>query len=176
MLCTVFILFFSSTCLADVYTKQISNLGAERFVQEYNSATYNEHGKINYFVPPEYATPPKWNGRWPYDLWRTISVDSKYRLELTVNKQGYVTKAEIICAYQSDIKNAVRMMGQILNTSSMLSKSQIDFLFRSIKSYRGNNNKFYYRGNVVVDNKLAVIFYTADESYSVSVHGGSPYD
>ena len=176
MSCVFFVLLFSNICFADSYTRQISNLGAERFVQEYNSATYIEHGKINYFVTPDYATPSNWKGMWPYDLWKTISVDSKYRLEITVNKQGYVTKAEIICAYQSDVKNAVRMIVQMLNTSSILSRSQIDYLIKSVKSHRGSNNKFYYRGDVVVDNKLAVVFYTADGSSSVSVLGISPYD
>lgn len=99
VLCFILIFASASVCSADAYTMRISNLGAERFVQEYNSATYNEHERMDYFVTPECATPLNWKGKWPYDLWRTISIDSKYRLELTVDKQGYVTKAKIICTY-----------------------------------------------------------------------------
>lgn len=87
LLSSLFSFVFFNICSADIYTKQMSNLGAERFVQEYNSSTYNEHGEMEYFVKPELSTPTHWRNIWPYNLWRTKSIDGKYTLEITVDKK-----------------------------------------------------------------------------------------
>lgn len=165
------ILFLSNTCSADVYTKKMSNLGAVRFIQEYNSATYNEHGKINYFVNPERDTPSNWKNIWPYDLWRSVSVDNKYRLEITVDKQGYVTKIQIICVYNSDINNAANLIVRMLNTSSFLTGKQIEYLMANIK-LKGN----YYISDVNVNNQTRIAFIHAYGSDTIEVMGASPYD
>lgn len=162
---------FTNICLADVYTKKISNLGAVRFVQEYNSATYYEHGKINYFVNPELNTPSNWTNIWPYDLWRSLSIDNKYKLEITVDKQGNVTKLGIICANNSDINNAVNLIAKMLSTSSFLTGKQIEYLMANIKLQNG-----YYISDINVNNQTRIMFIHAYGSDTIEVMGTSPYD
>ena len=149
----------------------MSNLGAERFVQEYNSATYNEHGEMEYFVKPELSTPAHWKNFWPYNLWRTKSIDGKYTLEITVDKQGYVTKAEIICAYKSDLNTAVKMITNMLYTGSFMSGNQIEYLIRNINYKNG-----YYSSDITINNQTRIVFGHQDESLAVYVLGASPYD
>ncbi len=168
---TLILLTFTSVCSADIYTKRMSNLGAERFVQEYNSATYDKHGKMEYFVKPEFSTPAHWKNFWPYDLWRTKSIDSKYTLEITVDKQGYVTKAEIICAFKSDLNNAVKMISDMLYTGSFMSGNQIEYLIKNIKHEQG-----YYGSDITINNQTRIVFLHHDGSLSVYVLGASPYD
>ena len=165
------VLAFTSVCSADIYTKRMSNLGAERFVQEYNSATYNNHGKMNYFVKPELATPSHWKNSWPYNLWRTKSIDGKYTLEVTVDKQGYVTKAEIICAFKSDLNNALKILNDMLYTGSFMSGNQIEYLMRNIKYQNGYSNS-----DITISNQTRIVFLHHDGSLSVYVLGASPYD
>ena len=154
-----------------VFPIKISNLGAERFIQMYNDSTYNEHGNMNYFVKPENVTPAHWGTTFQYSLWRSKSIDSKYTLELTANKQGYVSKIEITCAFKSDINNAVGLLTKMLQTSSFLTVSQVNYLIKSIKKYDG-----YYRGDIVVNNQTAAVLLHRTGSLAVSALGVSPYD
>lgn len=168
---TLIILAFTSVCSADIYTKRMSNLGAERFVQEYNSSTYDKHGKMEYFVKPELSTPAHWKNFWPYNLWRTKSMDNKYTLEVTVDKQGYVTKVEITCAFKSDLNNAVKMIADMLYTGSFMSGNQIEYLMRNIKHQNG-----YYGSDVTINNQTRIVFLHNEGSLAVCVLGASPYD
>ncbi len=172
--CVILLMVMANACSADVYTCRISNLDAVKFIQNYNAATYKEHGKINYFVTPEINTPDGWKGFWPYDLWKTVSIDSKYRLEITVDKKGYVSKVEINCAYESYRDDAVKMMIRMLSTSSYLSSEQINYLIRMMKVHKVKN-KTYYSSEMVVNNRTTVVFYTNGEG-NVVVFGRSPYD
>ena len=171
LLLSVFLLLFANVCSADVYTKRMSNLGAERFIQEYNSSTYNKHGKMDYFVKPELVTPSQWGRTWQYDLWRTKSIDNKYTLEITVDKKGYVTKAEITCAFKSDLNNAVKMIADMLNTGSVLTKVQVDYLMKNIKEYNS-----YYGSDLTISNQTRIAFGHRKGDLSVYVLGASPYD
>ncbi|MCR5439709.1 MAG: hypothetical protein K6F01_09800 [Selenomonas sp.] len=171
ILSVVMLMLLVNVCSADVYTKRISNLGAERFVQEYNDDTYLEHGRVNYFEAPRLATPANWQGKWPYDLWKTISVDSKYRLELTVDKQGYVTKVEIKYAQQLDFNNAEKILLEMLDTSSFLSKQQIHYLLSNVRNYGE-----YNRGDIVINNKISVEWLKFVRNNSVNVFGYSTFD
>lgn len=134
--CILCLFIFSSICSADVYTTKISDLGAENFIQQYNSATLKQHGEMNYFVTPELSTPKMWEGFWPYDLWKTISIDSKYQLELTVDKKGYVTKIEMNYQYKSDMKSALELMARMLQIGSIMTDSQIGYLYQNAKEGR----------------------------------------
>lgn len=162
MSCVVIFLLLTSICSADVHTTKISDLDAERFVQKYNAATFKEHGKMNYFVAPELSTPDKWKGFWPYDLWKTVSMDSKYRLEITVDKKGYVTAVDIIYLFESDIHNAKKILMQMLSTGSVMSAAQIEYLSN--------------HGEIVINNKTAVVLMRRQQPLNICVFGRSPYD
>lgn len=178
LICIIFqILFtFSNVCLADVYTTKISPLNAERFVQEYNKAAYKEHGEIDYFVKPNLVTPSSWGRIWPYDLWKSISVDSRYQLELTTDKKGYVTKIEIICAYGEYKSSAMKILTNMLSTSCLLSKSQIKYLIKNIKVNNDRDGAKYYLSEMALNNQSVLVLCTSDKSHSVVASGRSPYD
>ena len=176
LLCMIFLLLFSNICSADVYTTRISNLNAEKLIQKYNNATYKEHEKMNYFVEPELSTPKNWGRIWPYDLWKSVSIDSKYHLEITTDKQGYVTKIEIICAYDEYKSNAIKIIAKMLATSTYISEQQINYIIKNIKAYKGKNNKKYYNSTIVINNKTTLVLFTDDEGLNVVAFGRSPYD
>lgn len=178
LICLIFqILFISSNvCLADVYTTKISPLNAERFVQEYNKATYKEHGNIGYFVKPELATPSSWGKIWPYDLWKSISVDSMYQLELTTDKKGYVTKIEVICAYGKYRTEALKIVTKMLDTSCHLSQAQIKYFIKNIKTSYDREGGKYYISDIAINTHAVLALLMSDKSPRVIAFGRSPYD
>ena len=98
-------------------------------------------------------------------------MDNKYTLEVTVDKQGYVTKVEITCAFKSDLNNAVKMITDMLYTGSFMSGNQIEYLMRNIKHQNG-----YYGSDVTINNQTRIVFLHNEGSLAVCVLGASPYD
>ena len=92
-------------------------------------------------------------------------------IEKSVDKKGYVTKAEIICAFKSDLNNAVKMIIDMLYTGSFMSGNQIEYLIRNIKNKNG-----YYSSDVTINNQTRIVFLHYEGSLAVCVLGTSPYD
>ena len=130
----------SCICSADAYTQKISDLGAVRFVQEYNTSMYEEYGNRNYFTEPVYNTPARWNSsscKWPYDLWTSSSIDSRYQLDITVDKHGYVTEVSITASSSDYLSDELKIARKMLSTGHVLSKTNISYLYNNFKLVRG---------------------------------------
>lgn len=172
----LFILCITCNCFADVFTLRISNLGAERFVQEYNNYVLSEHNGMNYFTIPRNTTPATFRTPsyvWPYEEWTSTSFDSKYKLIVRSDRNGYVSALELI-GLRSDVSCAdlFSIIFQMVHSGqTILNDNQVNSLKEAIQ-----RTEYGYDGRIVLNDKLAISLSYTEKRNLAFFAGVNPMD